>query len=79
MPIYEYGCPGCKLTIERVGQIEEKAPECLVCGIDMVKRPTYPALIKIKGQGYPSRRRWAQNWTPASPKFSTGSLHGERY
>jgi putative FmdB family regulatory protein len=78
MPIYEYEC-GCKYSIERYGQIGEDHPVCPRCGLVMAKKLSRIAMVKIDGKGYPSRRKWCQNWTPDSPKFSTGSLHGQKY
>ena len=77
MPIFEYRCDKCKGIEEVVELSSRDAPEC--CGVSMRKLPTLPAIIRIKGQGYPSRKKWMENWTSDSPKFSTGSLHGERY
>jgi hypothetical protein len=37
------------------------------------------AFVRIDGQGYPSRRKWMDEWTPASPEFAIGSVHGEKY
>jgi len=79
VPLYRYHCDKCNKSLETIQQIGDAPPLCSVCGEGMRKMPTFPALIRIKGQGYPSRRKWMENWTPDSPPFSTGSLHGERY
>jgi|6_EtaG_2_1085325.scaffolds.fasta_scaffold01346_7 predicted nucleic acid-binding Zn ribbon protein len=77
MPQLDYKCDKCGETKETVQLGEIKSPEC--CNTPMRRLFGLPALIKIKGQGYPSRRKWMDNWTPSSPTFSTGSLHGESY
>ena len=79
MPIYEFSCDRCKLVIDIIQNIGGIAPDCPNCGVGMTKKPTCPAMVKIKGKGYPSRRKWAEDWTPDSPAFKTGSLHGEKY
>ena len=62
--------------LQRIG---DASPIC--CGEKMGKKPTCPSMIKIKGEGgFPSRRKWLKDWTPASLRFgSTGSLHGAKY
>lgn len=77
MPLYVYRCEKCKGIKESVRSIDSENPLC--CGEPMRKLPAPPALVRIDGQGYPSRKKWMDNWTPDSPPFSTGSLHGERY
>jgi len=79
VPIYEYQCEGCKGIVETIQPIGAEAPSC--CGASMTKRPTTPAMVHIKGEGYPSRKRWMDNYKPGekNPRFTTGSLHGERY
>jgi len=77
VPIYQYRCEGCGKTIDLVQLGNSKSPIC--CSIPMRRLFSPPALIKIKGQPLPARRKWMDNWTPDSPKFSTGSYHGARY
>jgi putative FmdB family regulatory protein len=77
MPLYDYRCPKCGKIIETVQLGEIHAPLC--CGEDAERIYAPPALIRIKGNGYPSRRKWMDNWTPQSEPFSIGSIHGERY
>ncbi len=76
MPIYDYSCEKCKGIRETIQLGDVTAPEC--CGKPMRRLPTIPAIVRVQGQ-YPSRKKWMDNWTPDSPAFSTGSLHGERY
>lgn len=73
MPVYEYRCPHCGEEVEKIQQMGAEAPEC--CGEGMCLKPSLLASYP-KGD---ARRKWAENWTPDSPKFSTGSLHGEHY
>ena len=77
MPLYVFQCRACKGIKETVLPIGAEAPSC--CGLPMGKRPTAPALIHIKGEGLPARKKWMDEWSPESPPFSTGSLHGARY
>ena len=77
MPLYEYRCNECKKSLEKVSYGEQSAPMC--CNKPMARVFSPPALIRIKGKGYPSRQKWMDNWTPNSQPFSTGSQHGERY
>jgi putative FmdB family regulatory protein len=76
MPLFDYVCDRCGGEREVLQLGEEKSPEC--CEVPMRKKFSAP-MVKIEGQGFPSRRKWMDNWTPDSPAFSTGSLHGERY
>lgn len=63
MPIYEYRCSKCKTEVETVQQIGASPPIC--CGEGMEKTPTFPAMVKMKGEGgYPSRRKWAKGTAP---------------
>lgn len=79
MALYEFRCPECSFTIEKVQPFSNPPLRCPKCGIDMNKVVGAPALIRIKGQGYPARRKWMDNWTPDSKSFRTGSLHGAKY
>ena len=63
MPIYVYHCSGCGVDKELIRQMEQEAPDC--CGGVMAKCPTFPAMVKVKGEGgYPSRRKWARGSAP---------------
>lgn len=79
MPNYEFKCDNCGSELEEVQPMNGIPPSCPECGVVMRKKISSPSMIRIKGRGYPSRRKWMENWTPDSSKFSTGSLHGERY
>jgi putative FmdB family regulatory protein len=79
MPIYSYKCDKCDIEIEKLQPMNGETLLCPNCGEAMAKKPSLPAIVRIKGLGYPSRRKWADNWTPDSPPFKTGSLHGEQY
>lgn len=78
MPLYEYKCE-CGAKIERIQPVNGIPPLCPRCDRIMSKQVSPIAMIRIKGQGLPARRQWMDNWTPGSPPFSTGSLHGARY
>jgi len=75
MPIYDYACDKCK-GIREVIQLGNSVVEC--CGVPMRKLPALPAYVRVKGKGYPSRRKWMERWTPASPPFPTAEIHGEK-
>lgn len=63
MPIYEYQCEKCKGIEEKIVPIDTEAPTC--CGASMFKRPTFPVMVKIKGEGgYPSRRKFLKGSAP---------------
>lgn len=65
MPIYIFRCDKCVLEIEKVQGSLEDAPLCPHCGEEMVKQPTFPAMVKIKGEGgYPSRRKFVKGSAP---------------
>lgn len=69
MPIYEYKCDKCEYEVDELQQIGGEAPLCSECGAEMRKKPTYPAMVKIKGMGgYPSRRKLVQGTAPYSGK-----------
>ncbi len=56
MPIYLYRCETCNEEIEKISPIGEDVPICH--GEGMLKIPTFPVMIKWKGEGgYPSRRK----------------------
>jgi putative FmdB family regulatory protein len=78
MPVYEYWCQ-CGKEIERIQPWNPECPECPDCHKPMNRKAGSVASFRIKGLGYNSRRKWMDNWTPESPAFSTGSLHGEKY
>jgi putative FmdB family regulatory protein len=79
MPLYDLHCNKCGGSIERVLGIDDTLPVCAECGQPLVKGAGSFAMVRINGLGYPSRRKWMDRWSPQSPQFSTGSLHGERY
>jgi putative FmdB family regulatory protein len=79
MPLYSYRCCKCDIEIEKIHPINGETPSCPNCGGVMLRKPSPLAMVKVRGLGYPSRRKWAENWTPDSPPFKTGSLHGEKY
>ena len=65
MPIYVYRCDKCVLELEKVQGINEEAALCPNCGNTMARLPTFPAMVKIKGEGgYPSRRKFVKGSAP---------------
>lgn len=67
MPIYRYRCDKCVLELEKVQGINEEIPPCPECGKVLVKVSTYPAMVKVKGEGgYPSRRKYVKGTAPYS-------------
>jgi putative FmdB family regulatory protein len=37
MPVYDFKCPKCGLTIEKMQSFYAKAPKCPDCGVDCVR------------------------------------------
>ncbi|GAG94257.1 unnamed protein product, partial [marine sediment metagenome] len=65
MPLYTYRCDKCVLEIEKIQEINGETPCCPKCGAEMRKKPTFPAMVKMKGMGgYPSRRK---EWKGTAP------------
>jgi putative FmdB family regulatory protein len=78
MPLYDFWCPACGYKAEMFKHMNIDV-ECPNCKTFLKRGPGSFAMSRIKGQGYPSRRKWMDNWTPDSPPFQVGSLHGEKY
>ena len=79
MPIYEYKCSRCELELEKVQGFEEATP-CPECGEKMVKLPTFPAMVKIKGEGgYPSRRKLVKGSAPYTTRTTKAWLDSNPY
>lgn len=78
MPVYDLRCPDCGYKDERFVHINNSV-DCPNCHTPLIRGPGSFAMTRIKGQGYPSRRKWMDNWTPESPPFRVGSIHGEKY
>ena len=65
MPLYDFVCDVCELEVEILRSIDAVAPSCPKCGAEMRKKPTFPAMVKMKGEGgYPSRRK---QWRGSAP------------
>jgi len=61
MPIYEYKCSECG---EKLEVLQREMADVMCCGKPMERKITFPAMIKIKGEGgYPSRRKQVRNTT----------------
>ena len=77
MPIYAYKCE-CGLEIEKVQKIGENATLCPECGAPMKKMPTFPAMVKMKGEGgYPSRRKFVKGSAPYTSRTTKAWLDTE--
>jgi len=64
MPIYEYRCE-CGYEVTELQVIGDEAPRCPQCGETMLKKLTFPAMVKIKGEGgFPSRRKEFKDTAP---------------
>ncbi len=76
MPIYEFSCGECGREVEVFRFMNGEPPRC--CDTEMDKIMSLVADYAT-GTDRSARRRWARDWSPESPHFSTGSLHGARY
>ena len=77
MPLYVLKCDRCGEIHEVISQIGEEAAFC-PCGGEMVKQPTYPAMIKMKGEGgYPSRRKFVKGSAPYTTRQTKAWLDSE--
>lgn len=64
MPIYCYTCHSCGANAEVYQRLGCNALQC-ECGRDMAKMPTFPSLVKNKGEGgYPSRQKFLKGTAP---------------
>jgi len=64
MPIFDIECDKCHIVKEILISNNE-IPVCPICGGEVRKLPSFPAVVKIKGSGgYPSRRRMIQGSAP---------------
>lgn len=79
MPLYDFKCRVCGEVEELLLSRVVEALPCSKCGGISVRQISSPAVIKVLGSWNSPRGRWARNWTPNSPKFHTGSYHGEKY
>ena len=67
MPLYEYSCNQCGHEVSSIQPITGTPPLC--CGEQMEKRPSFPVMVKFKGEGgYPSRRKFLNGTAP----YTTG-------
>ena len=67
MPIYLYKCASCQIETEKYQSMGAMPPPCPDCGKEMERKPTYPAVVKIKGMGgYPYRRKKIHGTAPYS-------------
>lgn len=65
MPIYVYKCTVCGAEDEVLLSRVVNILPCSQCGEMSLKQPTFPAMIKVKGEGgYPSRRKFVKGTAP---------------
>lgn len=77
MPIYVYKCV-CGHKLEKVQKIGENATLCPECGTLMKKMPTFPVMVKMKGEGgYPSRRKFVKGSAPYTSRTTKAWLDSE--
>jgi putative FmdB family regulatory protein len=81
LPIYIFQCDRCVLEIEKIQEINGKAPHCPKCGGVMHKKFSPIAMIKMKGMGgYPSRRKEWRGTAPYTRGYdSTTDKNSEFY
>ncbi len=78
MPIYPYRCPKCGRDTELIQQMGALPPVC--CESFMERIPTFPGLVKIKGEGgYPSRRKFVKGTSPYTTRNSKAWLDSDPY
>ena len=64
MPLYDYRCSVCGYEAEVFQHNMTDIKSCIVCETPMDRVPSFPAMVKIKGEGgYPSRRKQIRNTT----------------
>lgn len=52
MPIFDYKCPKCEITTERMVKKAEEEVQCRVCQTTMAKLVSAPAGFILKGAGF---------------------------
>jgi len=63
MPLYDYYCEICGKEVETFQQSTVNIPVC--CDKPMERKPSFPAMVKVKGGGgYPSRRKQFRGTAP---------------
>ena len=76
MPIYRYKCIKCNFELEIVQVLGATTPSH--CGEKMIQLPTFPAMVKIKGEGgYPSRRKFVKGSAPYTSRDTKAWLDTE--
>lgn len=77
MPLYIYLCK-CGRELERIQPMGENNTFCPECGMQMIKMPTFPAMVKMKGEGgYPSRRKHFKGTAPYTTRQSKAWLDSD--
>jgi len=63
MPLYDYQCEKCGSIVEVLCVVEAEPPQC--CEQSMIRLPSFPALVKMKGEGgFPSKRKQYRGTAP---------------
>ena len=70
MPIYEYQCPGCGHTFEKLQFLQERAALCPACGTDAEKVMSASVGFIMKETGYPAGGHGAQDRGPCCGQAS---------
>ncbi len=74
MPIYLYGCAKCQTILEKIENNGATPPVCF-CGMVMGRLPTYPIMVKVKGDGgYPSQRKFVKGTAPYTTRSTKAWL-----
>jgi predicted nucleic acid-binding Zn ribbon protein len=65
MPLYPFVCSICGHEDEVLLSKLVNTLSCSQCGGISIRQPTFPAMVKIKGEGgYPSRRKFVKGSAP---------------
>ncbi len=69
MPLYDCRCEKCGSEIEVLQQFDAVDPHCS-CGECMTRKPTFPSMVKWKGDGgYPSLRKASRGSAPFTRNY----------
>jgi hypothetical protein len=62
LPLHDYQCQVCKQVREVISFLDSE-PKC--CDVPMIKLPSFPVLVKMKGDGgLPSLRKMGRGTAP---------------
>jgi putative FmdB family regulatory protein len=64
LPIYKFRCDKCVLEIEKIQGINEAIPKCDICGGDMTKIISSPAIIRVpRGKVIPRSKGYKEGYS----------------